>query len=101
MIRSIVKGQKPSKVRDLTPPPLTLTYLVGYFDGVSQLSNSVSGPNIVLYISPTHSFHLWMGCDPDTNTRSEIIALAGLRFFSIHKDIYSLQAFGDSNIIVD
>lgn len=76
------------KLRYISQPLFEFVYLVGHFDGASQLSSSVSGAGMVLSLISSHCHKLWMGCNIGSNTRSELLTLAGL-FFSLGTEIYT------------
>ena len=52
---------------------LAIFYPSGYFDGAA-ISN-IGGAGFILHISLGHYFHVNMGCNNNTNTREELLAL--------------------------
>lgn len=50
-----------------------LILLWAFFDGAAQLGKS--GGGILLELSHSHNFHIWMGCGTGTNTCQEMLTL--------------------------
>ena len=55
---------------------------------------------MVLLISKGHYFHCWMKNGASYNTKSELIALWELLKFTLSKNIFFLQVYGDSEVIM-
>ena len=71
---------------------------VGYFDGASQ--NNKAGAGICIFINPEHSLKASVGLGSGTNNFAELSALRLLLCWLHHKNINTIQIFGDSlNVI--
>ena len=73
--------------------------VVGHFDGAANDGNC--GVGMVINVDSLHSNRLRLDVGRGTNTKSKLLALWGLIYFSIHKNIPGLLVLGDSKVIVD
>ena len=72
---------------------------MGQFDGAASARSC--GVEMVIIVDRSLSYILLLGVGCGTNTKSELLALWGLLFFAIHKNIHDLHVRGDSKVIVD
>eukprot|EP00253_Pinus_taeda_P004658 PITA_04658 len=70
----------------------------GFFDGASQ--NNKAGAGMSIHINPNHSLKASVGLGSGTNNYAELSALRLLLCWLHHRNINSIQIFGDSlNVI--
>lgn len=65
-----------------------------YFDGASQ--DNLAGAGIIIHLSTSHSLKASVGLGTGTNNFSELSALKFLLCWLIHRNIFTVQIFGDS-----
>eukprot|EP00253_Pinus_taeda_P018226 PITA_18226 len=71
---------------------------IGYFDGASQ--NNKAGAGICIFINPEHTLKASVGLGSGTNNFAELSALRFLLCWLQHRNINTIQIFGDSlNVI--
>eukprot|EP00253_Pinus_taeda_P015896 PITA_15896 len=70
----------------------------GFFDGASQ--NNRAGAGLCIHINPDHSLKAYVGLGTSTNNYAELSALQFLLCWLLHRNINTIQIFGDSlNVI--
>jgi len=72
---------------------------IGYFDGASQ--NNKAGAGICIFINPDHTLKASVGLGSGTNNFAELSALRFLLCWLQHRNINSIQIFGDSLNVVN
>ena len=73
--------------------------IVGYFDGAEQ--GGFCGVGMLIRVNQTMSFRLKLSIGLGTNTKSELLMLWGLLYFTKIKEILPNMVLGDSKVIVD
>ena len=71
LYREYFKEEKSRRQTLIIEPSLSVDIAVGFLDGVSQKGVCRGGMHI-LKINESHSYMLWMGCGPGSNTRVKI-----------------------------
>lgn len=70
-----------------------------FFDGAAQ--NNSTGAGIIIHLSPLHSLKASVGLGMGTNNFAELSALKLLLCWLIHRNILTVQIFGDSLNVVN
>lgn len=71
---------------------------IAFFDGAAQ--NNVTGAGLVIHLSPSHSLKASIGLGAGTNNFAELSALKLLLCWLIHRNILSVQIYGDSANVI-
>ena len=64
-------------------------------------AQGIGGEGMVLFISPSHFFHMKLGCGGSTNIRVELLAPWALLLVAKYFGIPEMKIFGDSKVIIN
>ena len=72
-----------------------------FFDGSLQMELSICGVGVVLWLDRSNMYKIWMCCVSSSNTKSKLLYLWIILYFSKHLQLDGIQIYGDAKVIID
>lgn len=98
--RSLDRHQRPKVVKGMYHQTNAVYgFPRAYFDGAAQ--NNICACGVYIITQEDQAIELYWNGSPGTNSKAEIMALAGLIYFSDFLGIQNLHIYGDSKVTID